>query len=61
MLDVFLRATDVQPLVRIMLFENAWVTHVRNKKRHILSPFHKAIQEKVYNLIPAVICGIDVD
>ena len=60
-LDVFLRATDVQPLVRIMLFENAWVTHVRNKKRHTLRPFHRAMQEKRYNLNPVVVCGINVD
>ena len=39
-LDVFLRATDVQPLVRTMIFENAWVTHVRNKKRHTILLFH---------------------
>ena len=39
-LDVSLRQPDVQPLVRTMLFEESWITHLRNKKRHTILPFH---------------------
>ena len=43
-LDVNLREPDVQPLVREMLFDMSWVTHLRNKKRHCLRLFGRAIQ-----------------
>ena len=61
MLDVYLRESDVQPLVRTMLFEDSWVTHLRNKKRHTIRPFHRAIQEKRYNLNPVMVCGLNVE
>ena len=54
-LEVSLRATSVPTLVRNMLFEDASVTHVRNRRRHASRPFHKAIQEKTYNNTPTVI------
>ena len=61
MLEVSLRATNVQPLVRNMLFGNASVTHVRNRRRHASRPFNKAIHEKTYNNTPTVICGTNAD
>ena len=61
MLDVYLRGSSIQPLVRTMLFENAWVAHLRNKKRHTIRPFHRSIQEKRYNLNPVMVCGVKVD
>ena len=56
-----LRETDVQPLVREWLFEMSWVTHLRNKARHYLRPFGRAIQEKRYNLSPVLVCGPNVE
>ena len=59
-LSVSLRESNVQPLVRTMLFEHASVTHVRNNRRHASRFVHKAIQEKTYNHNPTVICGTNV-
>ena len=59
-LSVSLRESNVQPLVRTMVFEHASVTHVRNKRRHASRPLHEAIQEKTYNIHPTVICGMNV-
>ena len=61
MLEVNLREPDVQPLVREMLFEMSWITHLRHKKRHLLRPFGRAIQEKRLNLNPIMVCGLNVE
>ena len=61
MLDVNLREPDVQPLVREMLFDMSWVTHLRNKKRHCLRPFGRAIQEKRHKFNPIMVCGLNVE
>ena len=60
--EISLRATGVPASVRELLFDYATVTHVRNRKRHVVRPFHKAMSENTYNnhLAP-MICGTNVD